>query len=47
LFAGVPVYQGVASEDHPSARLVAALAGTPSLDARRWLLQAVLIGALG
>ncbi len=42
--AGVPVYNGVASPAHPTARLAALLDGGASLDdKRRFVLQAVLL----
>ena len=45
--AGVPVYEGIASEDHPTAYLVRLLGGDASLaDNRRFVLQAVLLSTL-
>ncbi|NUZ08506.1 ornithine carbamoyltransferase [Piscinibacter koreensis] len=42
--AGVPVYDGIASQDHPTARLADSLSGTASpADRRRLVLQAVLL----
>ena len=42
--AGVPVYDGIASPAHPTARLAALLGGESSLtDKRRFVLQAVLL----
>ena len=45
--AGVPVYDGIGSQDHPTARLAEQLDGdgTPA-DKRRFVLQAVLLGTL-
>lgn len=44
--AGVPVYGGVATPGHPSARLAAQLDGSPA-DNRRFVLQALLLGSVG
>ena len=45
--AGVPVYDGVASNRHPTARLVDLLDGDAStLDKRRFVLQAVLLSTI-
>ena len=45
--AGVPVYDGVASKGHPTARLVDLLDGDAStLDKRRFVLQAVLLSTI-
>ena len=45
--AGVPVYDGVASKRHPTARLVDLLDGNAStLDKRRFVLQAVLLSTI-
>lgn len=45
--AGVPVYDGVASPLHPTARLAALLGGDSSLDDnRRFVLQAVLLNTI-
>ncbi len=42
--AGVPVFDGVASKDHPTARLADLLGGAASAtDRRRFVLQAVLL----
>lgn len=42
--AGVPVFEGLATPDHPTARLAEALEGEASPDAkRRCILQAVLL----
>jgi ornithine carbamoyltransferase len=45
--AGVPVFDGVASPTHPSARLAEMIGGdTQPADNRRFVLQAVLLSAL-
>jgi len=45
--AGVPIYDGVASPQHPTAMLADQLGGdTPAADNRRFVLQAVLINAI-
>lgn len=45
--AGVPVYGGVASKNHPTAMLAGLLGdGTPPADNRRFVLQAVLLGTM-
>ena len=45
--AGVPVYDGIASQDHPTARLAALLDGDAApADNRRFVLQAVLLSTL-
>ena len=45
--AGVPVYDGVASKRHPTARLVDLLDGDASArDKRRFVLQAVLLSTI-
>lgn len=45
--AGVPVYNGVASRQHPTAKLVDLLSGDSSaLDKRRFVLQAVLLSTV-
>lgn len=42
--AGVPVYDGIASQDHPTAKLADLLGGdTSPADNRRFVLQAVLL----
>ena len=42
--AGVPVYDGVASQGHPTAKLAELLGGeTSAVDKRRFVLQAVLL----
>ncbi len=42
--AGIPVYDGIASPQHPSAALVERLEGDATLpDSRRFVLQAVLL----
>lgn len=43
--AGIPVFAGVATDEHPSALLVARLDGAGA-DRRRYVLQAVLIVSL-
>jgi ornithine carbamoyltransferase len=46
--AGVPVYDGLASPDHPSAQLARQLGGdTSDADNRRFVLQAMLVTSLG
>jgi len=46
--AGVPVYDGLASPRHPTARLASLLGGeTTEDDNRRYVLQAVLLNTLG
>ena len=45
--AGVPVYDGVASQKHPTAKLADLLDGDASkLDKRRFVLQAVLLSTI-
>lgn len=45
--AGVPIYDGVASRQHPTAKLVDLLSGDSSaLDKRRFVLQAVLLSTV-
>ena len=45
--AGVPVYDGLASARHPTARLAVLLGGDASeADNRRFVVQAVLLGSL-
>jgi ornithine carbamoyltransferase len=45
--AGVPVFDGIACHNHPTAKLIGQLGGdTAPADARRFVLQAVLLGAL-
>lgn len=45
--AGVPVYDGIASRNHPTARLAEQLdSGSPVADNRRFLLQALLLSTL-
>lgn len=45
--AGVPVYDGVASQHHPTAKLDKLLGGDSSpLDNRRFVLQAVLLSTV-
>jgi len=45
--AGVPVYDGIASQDHPTAKLAELLGGdTSPADNRRFVLQAVLLSAI-
>jgi len=45
--AGVPVYDGLASQDHPTAYLADLLGGdTSAADNRRFVLQAVLLSTL-
>ncbi len=45
--AGVPVFDAVASQRHPTAQLDALLGGdSPALDKRRFVLQAVLLSTL-
>lgn len=47
LDAGVPVYDGIASLGHPTARLAALLADDASpIDNRRFVLQAVLLSTI-
>ncbi|HEX6362528.1 MAG TPA: ornithine carbamoyltransferase [Albitalea sp.] len=45
--AGVPVYDGIASASHPTAQLAEMLDGDSLADNRRFVLQAVLLSALG
>ncbi len=46
--AGVPVYDGVACDGHPTAKLAQLLGGDASpADKRRFVLQAVLLGTIG
>jgi ornithine carbamoyltransferase len=44
--AGVPVYDGVASEHHPTARLAGQLGGEPPGRLRQLMLQTVLLSTL-
>lgn len=45
--AGVPVYDGIACDSHPTAKLVVHLGGDSSpLDKRRFVLQAVLLSTV-
>ena len=45
--AGVPVYDGIASQDHPTAKLANLLGSdTPPADNRRFVLQAVLLSTI-
>ena len=45
--AGVPIYDGIASDQHPTATLAALLGGdTSPADNRRFVLQAVLLSTL-
>ena len=45
--AGVPVYDGIATQHHPTAKLGALLEGdSPPLDKRRFVLQAVLLSTV-
>jgi ornithine carbamoyltransferase len=45
--AGVPVYDGLGSTGHPTARLAELLTGdVPLADKRRFVLQAVLLSTL-
>jgi len=45
--AGVPVYDGIASPEHPTARLAGMLDGdAPPADKRRFVLQAVLLSTV-
>ena len=45
--AGVPVYDGVASQGHPTAKLAEQLGGeTSALSKRRFVLQAVLLSTI-
>ena len=45
--AGVPVYDGIASRDHPTAHLAELLGGDASpADNRRFVLQAVLLNTI-
>ena len=45
--AGVPVYDGITSQDHPTAKLTELLGGDTSLtDNRRFVLQAVLLSTM-
>lgn len=45
--AGVPVSNGLASADHPTAQLASQLDGdAPRADKRRFLLQAMLLRAM-
>ena len=45
--AGVPVYDGIASQNHPTAKLVDLLGGDAStLDKRRFVLQAALLSTI-
>ena len=46
--AGVPVYEGLGSDHHPTAALAEALdGGAPLEERRRYVLQAVLVSSLG
>ena len=45
--AGVPVYDAIASQGHPTAKLDSMLGGdSPALDKRRFVLQAVLLSTV-
>ena len=45
--AGVPVFDAIASQRHPTAKLVSLLGGdSPPLDQRRFVLQAVLLSTV-
>ena len=45
--AGVPVYDAIASQHHPTAKLDGLLGGdSPALDKRRFVLQAVLLSTV-
>jgi ornithine carbamoyltransferase len=44
--AGVPVFDGMATAQHPTARLAERLDGETSDDNRRFVLQAVLLGSI-
>jgi len=45
--AGIPVYDGLAAADHPTARLAQLLgAEAPAADRRRFVLQAVLLATI-
>ena len=45
--AGVPVYHGIASQHHPTAKLADLLGSdTPPVDNRRFVLQAVLLSTI-
>ena len=45
--AGVPIYAGIASDDHPTAKLAALLGeDTSPADNRRYVLQAVLLSTI-
>ena len=44
--AGIPVFDGIASANHPSAVLAQQLAGLSGEDARRFVLQAMLLNAM-
>ena len=45
--AGVPVYDAIASQRHPTAKLDGLLGGdSPALDKRRFVLQAVLLSTV-
>ena len=45
--AGVPVYDAIASQHHPTAKLDSLLGGdSPALDKRRFVLQAVLLSTV-
>ena len=45
--AGIPVYDAIASQRHPTAKLDSLLGGdSPALDKRRYVLQAVLLSTV-
>ena len=44
--AGVPVYDGIASADHPTASRARALGMHPTADARRYVVQAILLSTI-
>lgn len=47
LAAGVPVFHGIASPEHPTAQLASSLEGVASVaDARRFVIQALLLTAM-
>jgi ornithine carbamoyltransferase len=46
-YAGIPVYEGAATQDHPTARLAELLGGAaPLADNRRFMLQAWLLESI-
>ena len=46
--AGVPVYDGVACANHPTAKLAGLIGDAkPDEDNRHWVVQAVLVGSIG